>query len=282
MLFGTFCLIILSHLSLACGRIPELQLPGFSYLAILLPPVVFSLLYTLSLDRFVPSLLALWSYEWNPICCSAAVNICCSLILTRVFLVALSHTHTHSHSSQLGVPVPHVHPVRRERCPAGVTGKLPGIPTEQSWHTASWHRNLLLSGGHGATEEGWQYNVLSWYITPTVHLHPHSTVSHEMCVRVCAVCNSVKTKPWEDCLLENHYTEKWFSISCWVVLRLSFREKVVPGWLLVQDRKMRSLTSMCVTKQLFWALFTWSVRIPHEGQPEVRLNSSLWLSKPSF
>lgn len=62
-LFGTFSLIILSHLSLACGRIPELQLPGFSYRVVLLPPVVFSLLSTLSLDRFVPSLLALWSYE---------------------------------------------------------------------------------------------------------------------------------------------------------------------------------------------------------------------------
>lgn len=81
--------------SLACGRIPQLQLPGFSYLVVLLPLVVFSLLSTLSLDMFVPFLLALWSYEWNLICCSATVNICCSLILSCVVLVALTHTHTH-------------------------------------------------------------------------------------------------------------------------------------------------------------------------------------------
>lgn len=46
---------------------------------------------------------------------------------------------------------------------------------------------------------------------------------------------------------------------------------MVPGWLLVQNRKMHSLISVCVIKeQLFKAtLFTWSVRIPHEHKPDV-------------
>lgn len=53
-------------------------------------------------------------------------------------------------------------------------------------------------------------------------------------------------------------------------MRLLCREKVVPGWLLVQNRKMHSLISMCVIKQVVLALFMWSVRIPHEHKPDVR------------